>query len=109
MAFRRKGELAHREAQEWEAWREANRDLIAAAGLPLSMLRSRRDWEYLLRYGYHCEGPYPNIDYKLDEQSSAQRNAFRQLLEMTLTDEQKARGSAGWHHVHPPSWPPNSS
>jgi hypothetical protein len=106
MAFRRDGNQAYQDSREWETWKDANRDLITAAGLPLSVLRSRADWEYLLRYGYHCDGPYPEIDYKLDGQTSAQRDAFRRLMEATLTDEEKARGSAGWHHMRSPSAPP---
>src|SRR5262245_60914639 len=109
MAFRRHGKQAYEEAREWEDWKEDNRELLEAVGMPSSVLRSRRDWEYLLRYGYHCDGPYPNIDYMLDEQTPQQKDAFRRLLERTLTDEQKARGSAGWHHVHPLPWPPESA
>jgi hypothetical protein len=102
MRFQRKGKDAHEEFVRWQAWKDANAALLQAAGLPLSVLRSRKDWDYLLRYGYHCEGVYPNIDFNLDEMTEAQLVAFRELLEKSLTDEEKTRGSAGWHYVHPP-------
>jgi hypothetical protein len=102
MRFRRGEKEAHDEAARWQAWKNAHVALLQAAGLPLRVLRSRRDWDYLLRYGYHCEGAYPNINFNLDDMTEAQRAAFRELLERTLTDDEKKRGSAGWHHVHPP-------
>src|SRR5262249_12231009 len=103
MGFRRDGKGLHKEAAEWATWKAANAKLLRMSGLPPGVLRSRADWEYLLRYGYHCSDPYPNIDYNLDEQTTTQRAAFRTLLEKVLTAEEKSRGSAGWHHVHPPN------
>ena len=78
MTFRRDGKRVHRDARDWEAWKEANRDLLDACGFPSSVLRSREDWEYLLHYGYHCDGSYPNIDFLLDEQSEADQLRGRQ-------------------------------
>jgi hypothetical protein len=106
MSFRRDGEVNHREQREWEAWKELHADLLRECGLPLGVLRSRRDWLYLLRYGYWCEDYYGkhvnNIDFDLNELSPEQTSAFRQLLEQALSDELKIRGCAGWHHVQPP-------
>jgi hypothetical protein len=102
MSFRRNGKSAHKNARSWNAWVAANADLLRAAGLPLSVFRSRQDWKYLLKFGYHCDGAYPNIDFMLDEMTQPQRAAFQTLLERVLTEEEKQRGSAGWHFVHPP-------
>jgi hypothetical protein len=103
MSFRRKGKEAHEESVQWQAWKDANEELLRAAGMPFCVLRTRGDWDYLIRYGYHCAGTYANIDYKLDDMTESQRAAFRELLKKTLTDDEKQRGSAGWHHVHSPT------
>jgi hypothetical protein len=100
--FRRDGKAAHEQSVLWDEWLNRNAALLEPCGLPPTVLRSRADWEYLLRYGYHCDGPYPNIDFNLDEQTEQQRFAFRALLDHVLTDDQKRRGCAGWHHVSSP-------
>jgi hypothetical protein len=105
MAFRRQGKAQFGRSRRWATWLATNVGLLKAAGLPLSVLRTRADWEYLLRYGYHCTGPYPAIDYSLEEMSLPQKTAFRQLLEQTLTHDEKQRGSAAWHFVCPPGQP----
>src|SRR5262245_57128399 len=68
-----------------------------------SVLRTQDDWRYLLRYGYHCAGPYPAIDFRLEELTEAQRTALRDLLAATLREEQ--RECAAWHFVSPPDPP----
>ena len=58
MGFRRDGKKAHDDQLTWDEWTRINADLLPACGLPPGVLRSRRDWEYLLRYGYWCEDSY---------------------------------------------------
>jgi hypothetical protein len=105
MSFRR--DAKHNERMEWEAWRTANAELIAASGLPPGVTRSRNDWNYLMKYGYWCENYFGafinNIDFDLNELNQEQLKAFRLLLERTLTDEDKSHGCAAWHRVCPPS------
>ena len=107
MSFRRDGKAHHQDQRDWDAWKYAHADLIAACGLPPGIFRSRGDWEYLMQYGYWCEAYYGayvgNIDFDLSELNPEQKNAFRQLLECTLTDQERLRGCAAWHHVCPPS------
>jgi hypothetical protein len=55
----------------------------------------------LLRYGYHCDGPYPNIDFLLEELSAAQRAALGDLLATALPADE--RQCAAWHFVNPPA------
>jgi hypothetical protein len=105
MSFRRYGKLAHLQSQSWQAWLDSNADLLKRCELPLSVLSNQDDWNYLLRYGYHCRGAYPDIDFRLEELSEAQKEAFRELLERTLSAEEKRRGSAGWHFACPPGAP----
>ena len=106
MGFRRDGKAEHEEAKQWEAWKISNDELLKTSGLAASVLRSRADWDYLMRYGYHCDDGYPNIDYSLDEMTEPQRTAFRHLLEKVLTEEKKKHGNAGWHFVCPPNIDP---
>ena len=84
MSFRRHGKAEHHAAREWDAWKRANASVLSRCGLPVGILRSRRDWEYLLRYGYWCEDFYGahfnKIDFSLDELTPDQAEAFRQLL-----------------------------
>ena len=100
MGFRRQGKEEHTERKSWEAWLEANADLIPKCGFPPGVFRSRGDWEYLLEKGYWCEYWYgafiTNIDYSLDDLTPVQAEAYKELLERTLSDEQKSGGSAGW-------------
>jgi hypothetical protein len=105
MGFRRNGKAAHDRARQWRLWLEAHAKLLRQCGLPASVLCSRKDWDYLLRYGYHCRAAYPDIDFRLEELSSSQRNAFRELLEQTLSAEDKQGGNAAWHFVCPPAPP----
>jgi hypothetical protein len=106
MSFRRDGKTAHQAKQEWDEWKHANADLIPAYGLPPGVFRTRDDWESLLLYGYWCEEYYGkyvgNIDFHLDELTPAQEDALFQLLERTLTDEEKTHGCAEWHYGCPP-------
>jgi hypothetical protein len=102
MPFRRDGKAASVAARDWQRWLTQNAALIRAAGLPPHVLTSRADWEYLLRTGYHG---YPQPDFVLDELSAVQRDAFRRLLETTLTLGERVRGCAGWHFVCPPGLP----
>jgi hypothetical protein len=103
MGFRRDGKSAFARARDWRAWLDANASLLRASGLPPSVLRSARDWQYLLRYGYHCAGPYPDIDFRLEELNGTQRAAFRDLLAATLPEGH--RDCAAWHFVCPPHPP----
>jgi hypothetical protein len=107
MSFRRDGEAEHHESLQWSAWKRRFAHLLHGCGLPPGVLRSRRDWEYLLANGYWCEDFYGkhvgNIDFDLNELSPDQTNKLRQLLEQTLTDLEKERGCAAWHHVCPPN------
>lgn len=107
MRFRRDGKSEHRGERDWDAWKHSNADLLPACGLPQGVLRSQRDWNYLLDNGYWCEDFYGkhvgNIDFDLDELTPDQNEAFRQLLHRTLSDEEKRRGCAAWHHVCPPN------
>ena len=109
MAFRRKGKKAHAERQDWEQWKSRHAELLAKCGLPPGVLRTRRDWNYLLKYGYWCDGPYGHhinkIDFKLEEMNAIQLKAFRELLERVLTDNEKRRGNAVWHHNTPAMQP----
>lgn len=87
MSFRRNGKASHDERRDWEAWNQSHADLIAKCGLPPGILRSRRGWEYLLRYGYWCENFYEEhinkTDFSLKELTPAQREAFEQLRAQT--------------------------
>jgi len=104
MSFGRDAE--HDERQVWESWRTENAELLAASGLPPGVVGSRKDWDYLMRYGYWCEDFFGshvgNIDFDLNELTPTQNAAFRLLLEKTLTLEEKQRGCAAWHRVYPP-------
>jgi hypothetical protein len=99
MAFRRDGKSAHAHTRDWREWLERHSDLLRASGLPPQVLRTRKDWDYLLRYGYHG---YPQIDFQLEELTADQRAAFRRLLEVALSSEARRHGNAGWHFVCPP-------
>jgi hypothetical protein len=101
VGFRRDGKAAHENNRAWRAWVDGHAALIRAAGLPPAVLRSRADWRYLLRYGYHCDGPHPNIDFRLEELSPAQRAAFREPLATTPAEDR--RQCAAWHFVCPPA------
>ncbi len=103
MSFRRGSKAIHQQSRQWAEWLAVHVELLRAAGLPPSVLRSRDDWEYLLRYGYHCGEAYPDIDFHLEELTPSQKVAFQNLLEQTLSKEERQRGNAGWHFVCPPS------
>jgi hypothetical protein len=83
MSFRRNGKDEHHARREWEAWKHAHADLLARSGLPAETFRTRRDWDYLVRYGYWCKGAYGeyinNIDFSLDELTPEQLAAYEQL------------------------------
>ena len=106
MGYRHQGKTEHEARRLWDKWKQANAALLAHCGLPPGVLRSRRDWDYLLRYGYWCDEAYGRdinkIDFDLSELTPAQTAALRQLLTATLNDEQKQHGCAAWHHVCPP-------
>jgi hypothetical protein len=65
VAFRRDGKAAHATTRAWRAWLDEHAAGILAAGLRPAVLRSPADWRYLLRCGCHCDGHYPNIDFRL--------------------------------------------
>ena len=102
MTFRRNGNEAFARSRSWEVWRTANAELLTASGIPPSVIRTREDWLYFLRYGYHCDGPYPAIDFRLDDLNGPQVAALGRLLELTMSDEEKIRGGAVWHTFYPP-------
>jgi hypothetical protein len=108
MSYRRQGKKAHDDDREWDAWKREHAELLKRCAIPPGPLRSREDWQYLLRYGYWREHSYGKFshrwgDFSLHELARDQREAFRELLTSTLTDAEKARGSAGWHLVCPPA------
>lgn len=109
MSFRRDGENKHIRQKDWHKWKQFNADLLDECNLPIGVLRSRSDWEYLLKYGYWCEDYYGkyvgNIDFDLCELTPLQKDAFRKLLDRTLTADEKRAGSAAWHFVYPPPPP----
>src|SRR5262245_5841208 len=105
MGFRRDGKAAHEESRQWQAWLGAHAELLRDCGLPPGVLQSRADWEYLLRFGYHCGGAYPGIDFRLEDLSPSQAAALRALLAQALSAEEKRRGGAAWHFVCPPETP----
>lgn len=96
MSFRRPGKSLHANAEAWHDWKVQYADLLRDCGLPTSVLRSRTDWLYFLRYGYHCAGAYPNIDFNSRGMAPAQRASLNRLLELTLTKAEKKRGNAMW-------------
>lgn len=83
MSYRRPGKAAFEEQRKWAAWKQKHARLLAESGLPPGVLRSRRDWNYLLRYGYWCEGAYGEyinkIDFSLKELTPSQLEAFESL------------------------------
>src|SRR5690349_18544639 len=103
MVFRRDGKKAFAEARRWQEWLAKHSALLASSGLPLSVLRSQGDWSYFLRYGYHCDGTYPNIDFRLEDLNGSQLTSLRHLLEQSLSDEEKRCGGAVWHSFFPPN------
>jgi hypothetical protein len=104
MSFRREGKKAHAEQHEWTSWNRKYSTLIAECGLPPGVLKSKRDWKYLLKYGYWCDGPYGKhinkIDFTLEELTGKRLLAFCRLLDAALTEEEKQRGNAAWHYVN---------
>jgi hypothetical protein len=102
MAFRRDGNKTFEQSRRWKTWLATHYALLASSGLHPSVLRSQADWHYFLRYGYHCDGAYPNIDFRLEELNGSQLTDLRRLLEQTLSDEEKSRGGAVWHYFYPP-------
>jgi hypothetical protein len=103
MAFRRDGKKAFAESRRWKKWLAKHSALLASSGLPLSVLRSQDDWNYFLSYGYHCDGAYPNIDFRLEDLNGSQLIHLRRLLEQSLSDEEKRWGGAVWHSFYPPN------
>src|SRR5256885_307668 len=101
MGFRRAGKQAHAERLAWQAWRDRHAEVLRASGLPPQGLCTRAGLGYLLPYGYHAN-PYPLIDFRLEELTPAQRDAFRLLLEAVLSPDERSRECAGWHFVCPP-------
>lgn len=85
MSYRRSGKTAFQEQREWAAWKQKHARLLSQSALPPGVLRSRRDWNYLLRYGYWCERAYGEhinkIDFSLKELTPSQLEAF-ELLRM---------------------------
>ncbi|MBL8827945.1 MAG: hypothetical protein JNM18_13290 [Planctomycetaceae bacterium] len=106
MSFRRNGKSIHAAEESWETWKLKHAELIAECRLPQGVFRTRKDWNDLILYGYWYDNGYNpagDAGFHLDQLSLLQRQAFKRLLENTLTDDEKRRGSAGWHFVSPPS------
>ena len=107
MNFRRDGKTVHEDESAWNSWLAANADLLQLCGLPPGVLRSRRDWQYLLDNGYWCRDYYGShvglVDFDLNSMNPSQLKAFHGLLEQTLTDDEKCCGCAAWHYVCPPA------
>lgn len=102
MAFRRDGNKAFAQSRHWKKWLAMHSALLKSSGLAPCVIRSQDDWDYFLRYGYHCDGAYPNIDFRLDDLNRQQLGNLRRLLEQTSSDEEKGRGGAVWHSFFPP-------
>ena len=102
MSFRRDGKTAYARSCSWPgSWLDTNAALIRDRGLPSSAIRNEEDRRYPPRYGYHCAGPCPAIDFRLEELSESERAAFRALLIAALADGE--RECAAWHFVSPPA------
>jgi hypothetical protein len=71
MAFRRDGKTADKRQRQWSAWKDANADLISAAGLPPKVTETSGFGNNFLLYGYHCDcyyGKFINkIEFSVDE------------------------------------------
>ena len=102
MSFRRDGNKIFEQSRPWRAWLATYAALLASSGLPPTVLRRHSDWVYFLRYGYHCDGAYPNIDFRVEDLNGSQLTDLRRLLEQALSDEEKSRGGAVWHYCFPP-------
>ncbi len=106
MGFRRDGKSIHAEQESWTTWKLQHAELLSQCEFPEGVLRTRDDWNYLIFYGYWYENGYnPSGDagFHLDQLSATQRQAFKRLLEATMTDDEKRCGNAGWHFVCPPA------
>lgn len=102
MAFRRDGNKAFEQSRRWKKWLADHSALLKSSGLPPSVLHRQKDWDYFLRYAYHRDGAYPNIDFRLEDLDISQLTDLGRLLEQTLSDEEKSRGGAVWHYFFPP-------
>jgi hypothetical protein len=84
MGFRQHNEKKHEQQLVFQSWLEANRDLIARSGLPECVTRSRDDWAYFLKFGYHNHGnwntpPSTWIDFTWDQLSAEQQAVIKDL------------------------------
>jgi hypothetical protein len=84
MGFRQNNKRKAEQGAAFAAWKERNRERIAAAGLPVSVLATRDDWAYFVRYGYHDHGnwntpPGTWIDFTGDELTETQRPVVAEL------------------------------
>jgi hypothetical protein len=96
MSFRRAGKRLHQETEDWREWKRRHAELLRQCGFPESVLSSRSDWLYFLKYGYHCKPAYPHIDFNSRDMSPTQLASLLRLLEDSLTPEEKRRGNAMW-------------
>lgn len=84
MGFRQHNKQMREQDLAFQAWLEANSELVARSGLPPSVTNSRDDWAYFLKFRYHDFGnwntpPMTWIDFTWDQLSSEQEAAVRSL------------------------------
>lgn len=76
MSFRRSKEQA-RDKRAWEAFREAQLQLIEGCGLPLAAVSSQRVFDYLLMHGALPEG---TAEFDVDRLGATEFQTFRELV-----------------------------
>ncbi len=84
MGFRQHNKRKRDQHLAFQSWLEANNELVAKSGLPVSVTQSRDDWAYFLQFRYHDHGnwntpPMTWIDFTWDELSSEQQAAVQSL------------------------------
>ena len=84
MGFRQNNKRKAEQDAAFAAWKERNREQLAAAGLPASVVATRDDWAYFVQCGYHKHGnwntpPGTWIDFTGDELTEAQQTVIKEL------------------------------
>jgi hypothetical protein len=87
MSFRREGKAQFNERRDWDEWLTGLAELAATAGLPPSIVGSESAWRYFVDRTYSQAG-YLGLEpwYTLDQLTSTQLDAVRQLLIKWLSD-----------------------
>lgn len=86
MSFAQNNSAKRDQKRVFEAWLDANRDLIAATGLPSPVFETRDDWAYFACHGYHDTGnwhspPFTAINVTSESLDVAELQAVKQLGE----------------------------